>query len=622
LKYLSGADFKELVNYIRWRMKQDPVAFLKIPFEWTAVIHSHFRRKSDGRDLNAAWDLADPAAAPFHLFAPNRLKEFALITDSTARIDEANNIVSGRVRLPTGIEVCLDPPSWTLEADDHEDYLWLHRWSYGQTLAQAWVYTGDRKYSDFWLELWSDWVQNNPASKDSPQWESYSVAERIVNWCVSLSLMQKASAFDVSAVNRVRESLIQHARWLSSYLESKDAHNHLINNARALFLFSGTWSHRPLESAAWSILESELERQVLCDGMLGEQSVHYHLLLTRTYFETVLVARLLKREIPSTFLARVEKMVSVALAFLRPDGSIPAVGDLSPDIDTTSLSAIIAAAARYFDIDQTKGSTCLPDSGFWILRTDRLHLVTHADPRSEVIRHGHDDALSIALWVDGNEILIDSGNATYTPGPLQDFFRGASAHNTLTIDEYPISPTNERLKLFLRKDYFRRPVKMFPPQINQFWSWTRIEHRAYSRLKRPIAISRLITATADYVWVSDRVQGDGRHRLHATWHFASPEVQRQFGSIWLVDGLPASAHITKGWRSPEYGRKQASATAATSLQFESTCTLDFLVWFGRTPLQRFSIDKGRVSICTTEWTDHFESDSRSSNLIGQRISAS
>src|SRR5205085_10823636 len=113
--------------------------------------------------------------------------------------------------------------------------------------------------------------------------------------------------------------------------------------------------------------------------------VHYHLLLTRTYYEAVLVATSVGREIAPDFLSRVQKMVSVASEFLRDDGTIPCVGDVSPDCDTSSLAGVIGAAATYFGLarDNETSSTYLPDSGFWILRRDRLHLVAHADPRGE-----------------------------------------------------------------------------------------------------------------------------------------------------------------------------------------------------------------------------------------------
>jgi hypothetical protein len=585
LRYLSRPDVRELFNYVRWRS----FSAVKLPLEWTGVLYSRFRRKETAESLQSAWEAGTVAPSPVHLFN--------LITANTALVPEIN----------------FDQPNWNVSTGDHEDFLRLHRWTYGPALARD---------SDLWLKLWSNWVQNNPPSAEAPQWESYSVAERIVNWCISLSLLRNAP------IPLIRESLIQHARWLSSHLESREPHNHLINNARALFMFAAMWGHHALEDAAWNVLERELERQVLCDGMLGEQSVHYHLLLTRTYFEVVLIAGSIGRKIAPDFQARVQKMVSVASEFLREDGTIPCVGDVSPDCSTAYLAGVIGAAAKHFGIPSPTGNY-FSESGFWILRKDGLHLVAHADPRGEVIRHGHDDALGVVLWVDGNEILADSGNPTYAPGPMLDYFRAAVAHNTVSIDGFPISPANERLKLFLRKDYFRRPVEMRQPRTDRFWSWTRIVHKGFTRLKHPVVVSRLITATPEYVWISDRLEGAGHHECEARWHFGltdisqisdarwrlSCENRRQFDAIWLHDGHPSSARIIQEWRSSEYGRKQRSVGAAVSIGFHSTCRMDFLIWLGKMELKSFTLDQQDVLISSAEWTDRLENNGDSVNHV-------
>ena len=50
--------------------------------------------------------------------------------------------------------------------------------------------------------------------------------------------------------------------------------------------------------------------------------------------------------------------------------------------------------------------------------------------------HGHCDALSVILNVNGKNLLIDPGTYTYTGDQeWRAYFRGSSAHNTVTVDE-------------------------------------------------------------------------------------------------------------------------------------------------------------------------------------------
>jgi hypothetical protein len=65
-----------------------------------------------------------------------------------------------------------------------------------------------------------------------------------------------------------------------------------------------------------------------------------------------------------------------------------------------------------------------------------VHAIVDAGPFGALHSgHSHSDTLSIVLRSGGEEILIDPGTYTYTGEPeWRDWFRGASAHNTIRID--------------------------------------------------------------------------------------------------------------------------------------------------------------------------------------------
>ena len=79
----------------------------------------------------------------------------------------------------------------------------------------------------------------------------------------------------------------------------------------------------------------------------------------------------------------------------------------------------------------------LPEAGYSVVRSKRLHLIFDAGPLGypAMAAHGHADALSFCLAIDGRWWLVDPGTYTYhREHEARDYFRGTRAHNTLTIN--------------------------------------------------------------------------------------------------------------------------------------------------------------------------------------------
>src|SRR5207237_1502008 len=141
-------------------------------------------------------------------------------------------------------------------------------------------YTGNESYAQCVVRLLEHWNEHNPANHSSPVWESYSVSERITNWIFAYHLLKGSATFQKRGLMLLLRLLSEHALYLSENLELKESHNHLINNGRALYefglLFPELKSASSFKAVGWEILTREMKRQFLPDGMLGEQSVHYH----------------------------------------------------------------------------------------------------------------------------------------------------------------------------------------------------------------------------------------------------------------------------------------------------------------------------------------------------------
>ena len=79
-----------------------------------------------------------------------------------------------------------------------------------------------------------------------------------------------------------------------------------------------------------------------------------------------------------------------------------------------------------------------PDSGIFILKSDKFYLAICATPlgQNDHGGHTHNDKLGYELWIDGCDIARDPGAYLYTPIPgRRNEFRSIRAHNVPIVDD-------------------------------------------------------------------------------------------------------------------------------------------------------------------------------------------
>jgi hypothetical protein len=131
-----------------------------------------------------------------------------------------------------------------------------------------------------------------------------------------------------------------------------------------------------------------------------------------------------------------------------------------------------------------------------------------------IAAHGHADALSVWLSVNGVPLLIDPGTGTYhEDARIRSYFRSTRAHNTLVIDDMDQSvqtgPTIWRDHAPVRLEHAALP----PGGI------ARGTHLGYRRLRDPVTHERTIVRCELRAYlVLDRVLGTASHHLCRHWH--------------------------------------------------------------------------------------------------------
>lgn len=272
-------------------------------------------------------------------------------------------------------------------------------------------------------------------------------------------------------IRRIREILAAHAFWLTRFPSRfSSANNHLIAEAAGEYLIGIAMPDLAgadnMARKARKTLETEIEKQILPDGVPAEQSPTYGAFSIEFALLAALAARNLGEPFGPVFETR---LIAFAdwLAAISCDGIAPAICDDDEgrviamcEPEPRYPASIANAAMAYLgtpspvspaephlrdalfgeaalgEARAANGLTTFPDGGYSVLDGARFKLVMDHGPLGylSIAAHGHADALSVLLSIDGEPVLVDPGTYLYhSGGAWRDWFRSTRAHNTLTI---------------------------------------------------------------------------------------------------------------------------------------------------------------------------------------------
>jgi hypothetical protein len=182
---------------------------------------------------------------------------------------------------------------------------------------------------------------------------------------------------------------------------------------------------------------------------------------------------------------------------------------------------------------------------------DRQLLIDAGPQGAATAGHGHADALSLCLNLDGQPVLIDPGTCEYV-GSNNDRqkFRGTSSHNTLQVDAAdqaePAGPFG-----WTRLPHVQAERWIIGESFDLFQG----SHNGYCRFPSPVSHRRWVfSRKGEFYLIRDRAEGNGQHRLDLFWHLAPVGAQGLRvvpvqGHGWQEELVPSS------W-SPVYGRQE------------------------------------------------------------------
>lgn len=350
-------------------------------------------------------------------------------------------------------------------------------------LAKAYYATGEKAYAEELERLFADWNERNPFLHGISWTSVMEVAIRCIQWTVCLAFLRKkgytangAMLMDMAnGIKNMASYIAQH------YSRFSSANNHLLVEATAIAYAGFAFDYEPWKQLAIRILDEELLKQNYEDGVNMEMALHYQTFGMEAY---ALVMHLMQRNdmsVPASWKDMLGKqcefvacsMVSETKACEFGDNDEGKILDLEGGdichyrylLQLCSMvllhqnsgddkryesflhpSEIIAWLYASEEIETVKklllwkpdGSRTFEQGGYSFLRSHDGKVVVGIDHAplgfGSIAAHGHADALSFQLYVDGKCILGDPGTFIYHCNlQKRNEYRLSCNHNTVSV---------------------------------------------------------------------------------------------------------------------------------------------------------------------------------------------
>lgn len=425
------------------------------------------------------------------------------------------------------------------------------------------------------------WCSANPFPMGIHYVSSMECALRLIAVCVATDLVRGTTAFP-----RLAECLPQLVSSHGYIIENRlslysSAGNHTVAEGTGL-IFAGVLFPELPGSKRWQekgldLLKQEAPRQILADGGGIEQAFWYHLFVV----ELIGLALWLLDYEDTADLEIVRRAFQRGRDFLKSLATkpeeLPNVGDSD---DGRALSDRLALVFENAAIEHVTGLRTFEASGYSVIfrsRSWRLLFDHGALGMPPNFGHGHADALSILLDIQGHSMLCDTGTYMYGGDPdRRRYFRGTAAHNTVTVDglDQAVQATS-----FAWKNPFKAELLYSSEEDGVYLLLAK--HDGYRRQ----GVTHLRAVYVDkggLLGIWDHFLGTGSHQISAHWHFGTTvcacddyfniKMPDNTYSLKLI-GDTIRRHVgiqdhQLGWSSPKYG--QLSAIKSLENFYEGT----------------------------------------------------
>lgn len=341
-------------------------------------------------------------------------------------------------------------------------------------LAKDYAASSDPEYLEELCGLFEDWNRKNPFLWGISWTSVMETAIRCSNWCYTYCFLENTNVPE-ALLEKLRIGIINMADHITKhYSRFSSANNHLIVEAYAIGQTGILCSYKPWIDLALKILTGELLRQNYPDGVNRELSLHYQ----SFYMEAMgLMMRLLVKNgiaVPDSWEPMIQRMCGYVVSCMGKHDEMVVFGDddegkildlqggfnhyqymlglFSCLLKEKYLSGVRCCEnlnwlfseeelerAEHKPPFQTQQCACFREGGNTILRSRDGRVLIGIDHAAlgfgSIAAHGHADALSFQLFLDGQPVFVDPGTCIYHCNlESRNAFRKTENHNTACID--------------------------------------------------------------------------------------------------------------------------------------------------------------------------------------------
>jgi hypothetical protein len=368
----------------------------------------------------------------------------------------------------------------------------INRLQFLVTICMNFKITKSKSDLDLFIQINKSWSLQNPFLTGINWYSNIEINLRLITWFLCWEILDTDNL--ISGENNFKEFVEND--WLPliklhciySYenpSKYSSANNHLISEYAGLFIASTKWEFK--ESEKWlryaqDGLEKEIINQHSQEGINKEEAAEYIQFITDFFLMSFIVGEKSNKPFSDRYKQQLFNIFFYIYNFLDYNGNFPKYGDeddgkcfiIDSDEKFNNFNSLLTSGAIIFNDQVLKSksngfdlknhilfgdkgkmmydsipvkskiesSKFYKDEGHFIFRKkendNEIFLHFDAAPLGflSIAAHGHADALSFILHVDGQPVFIDSGTYTYHTEPeWRNYFIGTLAHNTIRINE-------------------------------------------------------------------------------------------------------------------------------------------------------------------------------------------
>ncbi len=474
-------------------------------------------------------------------------------------------------------------------------YVWeLNRLQYLQPIAALAFKKRDPEMGRFCLNEIESWIDSNPPYRGINWLSGIELALRTISILVVVSLV--GEYLETAQRAKIWNTLEIHGRWLARYPSLySSANNHRVAEGAGLFFIGCLCPQLPeaawWKETGWSILCDNVDKQIRPDGVGAEQAVSYGAFVLELFALSAFLAQTHGVKVPQRYRQRMARGGEFLRWITDTKGNQPHIGDDDNGCviglhDANYVSSVLgclnaeqpqSSHLRQLLLGPTVtltpaplGVKCFEYGGYTIGRhyingRDIMLAFDHGNlGHLSIAAHGHADALSVWLHIDGQPVFVDAGTYLYHSGGAErDAFRGTAAHNTLCLEHTNSSTISGAFNWSHKAN-----VRIVDKQLSDSNWFVEAEHDGYIQKYETLHRRRVEFSSETGAVITDYISGGEKHYAEIGY-LLHPDltIQNDDGKITIkkAEDIFARLHYegpleikirTDASYSPSFGKKQ------------------------------------------------------------------